>query len=113
VKKYECLFIINPDAASERFDQVKTAIRQDIERYQGVIEKIDELGQKTLSYAIKRCTEGFYYLVHFAVDPRAITEIRSRYRLNPDILRFLVTIYDPPPVVVPEPPIAVAKETTP
>ena len=109
MKKYECLFIINPDAASERFDQVKTAIRQDIERYQGVIEKADELGQKSLSYAVKRCNEGFYYLVHFSVDPHAIAEIRGRYRLNLDILRFLLTTYVPAPVVEPVP-VPVAKE---
>ncbi len=103
MKKYECLFIINPDAASERFDQVKNAIRQDVERFQGVIEKADELGQKALSYAIKRCTEGFYYLVRFAVDPHAIAEIRGRYRLNADILRFLVTTVVDRPVPEPEP----------
>ena len=111
MKKYECLFIINPDAASARFDQVKTAIRQDIERYQGIIEKADELGQKSLSYPVKRCTEGFYYLVHFAIDPRAIADIRGRYRLNTDILRFLLTIHIPPQAVRPER-VPVAKETT-
>jgi len=94
VKKYECLFIINPDAASERFDHVKTAIRGDIERYQGVIEKADELGQRALSYVINHCHEGFYYLLQFEIDPRAVGEIRTRYRHNQDILRFLVTALD-------------------
>lgn len=94
MKKYECLFIIYPDAASERFDQVKTAIRGDIERYRGTVDKAEELGQRPLSYPINRCHEGFYYLLQFHVDPRAIGDIRTRYRHNQDIMRFLVTALD-------------------
>lgn len=90
MKKYECLFIIDPEAASERFDNVKTAIRQDVERVHGVLEKTEELGQRALSYAIKHCVEGFYYLVQFSTEPATLAEIRTRYRLNPDIVRFLL-----------------------
>ncbi len=91
MKTYEGLFIIEPDAASERFDQVKTTLAQDIERYKGSVIKAEELGQSTLSYPIKHCTEGFYYLLEFSVDPSALTEIRNRYRLNSDVLRCLIT----------------------
>jgi small subunit ribosomal protein S6 len=94
VKNYECLFIIEPDAASERFDQVKTAVAQDIERYQGAVGEADELGQRTLSYPIRHCREGFYYLVRFAIDPANLHEIRARYTLNNDVLRFLITARD-------------------
>jgi ribosomal protein S6 len=94
VKKYECLFIIEPDAASARFDQVKTAITQDIERYQGIVGEAEERGQQSLSYPIRHCHEGFYYLLQFEIDPPNLQEIRSRYTLNSDILRFLFTARD-------------------
>ena len=90
MRKYECLFIVDPEAASARFDQVKTAIRQDIERFHGLLDKTEELGQRVLGYAVRHCREGFYYLVQFSVEPQAIMEIKARYRLNPDIVRFLV-----------------------
>jgi ribosomal protein S6 len=91
VKNYECLFIIEPDAASERFDQVKTTIAQDIERFEGSVGEAEELGQRTLSYPIRHCHEGFYYLLNFSIDPVALQEIRARYTLNSDILRYLIT----------------------
>ena len=94
MKTYEALFIIEPDAASERFDQVKTALAQDIERYKGVINRTEELGQRVLSYPINHCTEGFYYLMDFSVAPALVTDIRARYRLNTDVLRYLVTARD-------------------
>ena len=91
MKKYEGLFIIEPDAASERFDQVKNGIAQDVERFKGVVDGTEELGQRALSYPIRHYREGFYYLVEFSAEPGAIDEIRGRYRLNGDILRFLIT----------------------
>ncbi len=91
MKKYEALFIIEPNAASERFDQVKNTISQDIEKYNGTIGEIKELGSKELCYSIKRFTEGFYFLVEFTIEPKEILEIRSRFQLNADIIRFLIT----------------------
>ena len=91
MKKYEVLFIIEPDAASERFDQVKNDISNDIERLKGVVDESEELGQRKLSYPIRHYREGFYYMMRFSIEPQAINEIRGRYELNSDILRFLIT----------------------
>jgi len=91
VKKYEALFIIDPNAASERFDNVKNTISQDLERFNGIVGETKELGVKELCYPIKRFTEGFYFLVEFTIEPKEITEIRSRFKLNADIIRFLVS----------------------
>ena len=94
MKKYEALFIIEPDAASERFDQVKNNIGSDIERVKGVVDECNELGQRKLSYSIRHSNEGFYYLVKFSVEAEVINEIRGRYELNSDILRFLITAHE-------------------
>jgi len=91
VKKYEALFIIEPDAASERFDQVKNEISSTIERANGNISECEELGQKQLCYDIRHHKEGFYYLVKFSTEADVINKIRDRYEQNNDILRFLIT----------------------
>jgi len=91
VKKYEALFIIEPNAASERFDQVKNTISQDIEKFNGTISEVKEIGTKELSYPINKNTEGFYFLIELTIEPNDIMEIRSRFQLNPDIIRFLIT----------------------
>jgi len=92
--EYEALFIIEPDAASERFDQVKNEINATIERVNGAVIQTEELGQKQLSYEIRHHNEGFYYLVKFSAQTNVINEIRDRYELNKDILRFLITAID-------------------
>ncbi len=91
MKKYEALFIIEPNAASERFDQVKNTISQDLEKYNGTVGETKELGVKKLCYPIKRFTEGFYFLVEFNIEPNEIMEVRSRFKLNADIIRFLIS----------------------
>ena len=91
MKKYEALFIIEPDAASERFDKVKNEISDNIERVKGVVDECEELGQRQLCYDIHHHKEGFYYLVKFTVEPNVINEVRDRYELSKDILRFLIS----------------------
>jgi len=90
VKKYEALFIIEPDAASERFDKVKNEISGNIERVEGIVSECEELGQRQLCYDIRHFKEGFYYLVKFEAQPDVINEVRDRYELDRDILRFLI-----------------------
>ncbi len=91
MKKYEALFIIEPDAASERFDKVKNEISENIERVEGIVGESEELGQRELCYDIRHNKEGFYYLVKFTAKPGSINEVRDRYELNKDILRFLIS----------------------
>ena len=90
MKKYEALFIIEPDAASERFDKVKNEISENIERVEGIVSECEELGQRQLCYEIRHNKEGFYYLVKFEAEPAVINGVRDRYELNRDILRFLI-----------------------
>jgi ribosomal protein S6 len=84
------LFIINPDAASERFAQVTETIEKDVQRFGGTIEKAEELGQKVLCYPIAHCNEGFYYLINFAMPPACISDFKRRCVLNADVLRYLI-----------------------
>lgn len=92
MNKYECLFIINPDAASERFAAVTATIAKDVERDGGTIEKTEEIGQKVLCYPIAHCNEGFYYLINFSMPPANITSFKRRCTLNADVLRYLIQV---------------------
>ncbi len=92
MKQYEALFIIAPNAASERFDQVTNTISQEIERFNGAIGEVKEIGQRVLEYPIKRQNDGFYYLIEFTAEPKVIHDLRSQFQLNDDILRFLITV---------------------
>lgn len=104
MKTYEGLFIIEPNAASERFDHVQTAIAQEIEQRGGTITATEELGQRSLCYAIKKRTEGFYYLLTFTIEAKVINEMRERFHRNTDILRFLVTVPPEPSADAPQMP---------
>ncbi|MBO7543080.1 30S ribosomal protein S6 [bacterium] len=92
MNKYECLFIINPDAASERFAAVAATIAKDVERFGGTIEKTEEIGQKVLCYPIAHCNEGFYYQINFSMPPAAVSDFKRRCVLNADVLRYLIQV---------------------
>lgn len=58
------------------------------------IIKIEELGLKRLAYEIKNNKQGFYVLVEFKSESDEIREIERLYRIDDEILKFIVVRID-------------------
>lgn len=89
MKKYETLFVLNPNLDEE-------ALKANIERIKGVIEQggtvtnIDEWGKRRLAYEIKDMNEGFYYLINFEANPELPKELDRIFRITDAVLRHLI-----------------------
>jgi len=90
MKAYEGMFIFKPDLKKEDVDKVYGQVQEIIEKHKGSIEKKDEWGKKSLAFPIKKCKEGFYYLVNFHIEPESISTIKRYFILNESILRVLI-----------------------
>lgn len=89
MRKYEVMFIIKP--ADEE------AINNTIAKYEALltangatVEKIDRWGKRRLAYEIKDHSEGFYVLIFFAAEPKAVFELERVMKISDDILRHMV-----------------------
>jgi len=97
MKKYEAMFIIKPDLKDEEKTSVMKNIKEQISKHQGNITQ-DQIWaeRRKLAYDIfpigggTRFKEGMYYLVNFDSDPLAIATLKTNYKLNENILRFLI-----------------------
>ncbi len=94
MKHYETMFIIKPTLVEEE-------IRQKIDFYKDVITKNGgqiatclDMGMRNLAYEIKKHKRGYYFVIYFQTDPKAILELERLYRINEDILRFIVIKYE-------------------
>jgi small subunit ribosomal protein S6 len=93
MKKYETLFVLNPNLDEE-------ALKATIERLKGVIEQdgtvttIDEWGKRRLAYEIKDMNEGFYYLINFEANPELPKELDRIFRITDAVLRHLIINLD-------------------
>ncbi len=89
MRKYEIMYIIRPDIEEE-------AQKTLIERFNNIIKdngaeitKIDERGKKRLAYEIKDYRDGYYVLVNFTGDDKAINEFDRLAKFSEDIIRHM------------------------
>jgi small subunit ribosomal protein S6 len=86
---YEGMYIISAvlseDARGKALDRIKNGITQ----YGGEIHQVLEMGRRRLAYEINGRREGYYYVLYYEVAPSAITELRSEYALNEDLIRHM------------------------
>ena len=87
---YEGLFIIRPDLDKESQDKAVEFIKEEITKREGQIESAQGPDKKQMAYAIKKYSEGFYYLLNFSAPRKAIAEINTIYKLNDTLLRHFI-----------------------
>lgn len=89
MKKYETLFVLNPNLDEE-------ATKANIEKFKGVIEQdgkvtnVDEWGKRRLAYEINDMTEGYYVLINFDANPELPKELDRIFRISDSVLRHLI-----------------------
>jgi small subunit ribosomal protein S6 len=97
MRRYEAMFIVKPDLNDEAKSAVMMGIKEQIAKRQGTVEN-DQIWseRRKLAYDLSpaggqaRYKEGMYYLVNFQGPPSLIADLKSSYRLNENVLRFLI-----------------------
>lgn len=94
MNKYEIMYIIRPNIEEE----AQTAV---IERFNNIltdngaeIEKVDEKGKKRLAYEINDFRDGYYVVINFKGDEKAINEFDRLAKFSDDIIRHMAVRED-------------------
>lgn len=90
MRNYEAMYIIN---ASLEEDALKTKVEKFsnlVTSNGGVIAKVDEMGKRKLAYEIDKKNDGFYVLMKFSSEPTFIAELERIYRIDENIIKYLV-----------------------
>lgn len=91
MKRYEGMFIIKPHMNQDELDRTVSSLEETIKKNGGKVEACQKWAARPLAYSIKKYAEGEYYLCDFLADPKSISSMEKSYRLNENILRFLIT----------------------
>ena len=116
MRKYETIFILQPELSEDDIKSVTTKAQDVISSYKGECIRMDDWGIRKLSYPIKKCARGRYYYLRFDGESALIAELERRLRLDDKVLRYQsVNITDLPERIAPEKkvelPEAVTEET--
>jgi small subunit ribosomal protein S6 len=92
MNKYEAMFIVKPDLSEDDRKTLFNFIGETVTKHGGMISNSGVWAEKRkLYFPIKKQGEGVYYLLSFALPPKAVKDITHAYGLNENILRVLVS----------------------
>ncbi|PAF50948.1 30S ribosomal protein S6 [Helicobacter sp. 13S00401-1] len=94
MRHYETMFIVKPTLVEEELKAKIDFFKEVITKNGGVIETTLDMGVRTLAYEIEKNVRGYYYVIYFKAKPSLIAELERLYRVNEDILRFIVIKYE-------------------
>ena len=88
-RKYELVIIIDAKLSSESKETARKDVTDLINKYGGkVINSQVWLEKHKLTYQIKKCDEGTYYLINFEGGSDLVAKVKTDLKLNENILRF-------------------------
>lgn len=94
MKHYETMFIVKPTLVEEEIKQKIDFYKDAIAKNGGSIQTCLDMGMRNLAYEIKKHKRGYYFVIYFTAEPKSILELERLYRINEDILRFIVIKYE-------------------
>lgn len=90
LKHYETMFILKPTLTEEETKAQIELVKANIEKNGGEIVSCDDMGSRQLAYEIERNKRGYYFVIYFKSPADAILELERNYRINEQILRFIL-----------------------
>jgi len=89
-KKYELVFITNPEHTEEQLAAVIETVKGLITKDGGAVETVEPWGKKRLAYAVKKHRYGYYTLFHLTAHPKTIDELELNLKHNDSVIRWIV-----------------------
>lgn len=89
MKKYETIFIMDPDLDDEQTQATMEKIKGIITQVEGAeLFKMEDWGMRRLSYDIRKKSRGRYILVHFSGTPALLSELHRNFRVMDAVIKF-------------------------
>ena len=90
LRDYELMWILPGTSTDDDGEKSIETVKSLITENGGEVNSAALWGRRTMSYAIKKNTEGAYYLARFSAEAAATVEINRVMTANQDILRHLL-----------------------
>ena len=94
MKKYESVVIIDPKLKEKEIKETIEKYKNMVKEFSGKEPKIEELGEKKLAYEIRQNKTGYYAVFNFYSEPDNIYELERNYRIDDNIMKFMVVRQD-------------------
>ena len=93
MNKYESVIIVAPTVNEKQQKEIKNKYTKLIKE-NGKLKDFQNLGKKKLAYEIKKNKEGIYMQIYFESEASFIAELERQYRIDDNIMKFIVVRED-------------------
>jgi len=92
MRRYETIFIVDPDVSEEQRGAVFTRLEELFTQFGGLQVARDEWGVKKLAYDVRKRSRGFYVRLDYCGDGPLVDEIERSFRIDDKILKFMTIV---------------------
>jgi len=89
MRRYETIFIADPDLSPENQAQLFEKATTLIDTNSGVLVEFDEWGTRRLAYEIRKKPRGHYVRLDFCGDGATVQELENAFRIDERVLKFM------------------------
>jgi small subunit ribosomal protein S6 len=89
MRRYEMVYIINPNLDAEALNEVVAKFSDIITKLKGYVLKINEWGKRKLAYEVKQFDKGYYVVCDFCGDPKTVNELERNLKLDDRVLQYV------------------------
>jgi small subunit ribosomal protein S6 len=93
VTLYETMFIMHPERGGAVKDYIER-FKKVVEEQGGTIANLEEWGLRDMAYKIAKQGKGYYTLLQYRSESRAVEELERTMKLTDGVLRYLTTRVD-------------------
>jgi small subunit ribosomal protein S6 len=89
---YESIIIFHPEATEETRGEVHDKVRGIVERFEGEIQAVDDLGKRKLAYPVKKNKYGQMSRVQLTAKPQVVSELETVYRHAEVVIKHMTSV---------------------
>ena len=94
MRKYEIIFIAQPDIDEENLNAVIEKIKGWIADDKGEVVSVDNWGKKRMAYRIRKQRDGQYILITANMEPASVKNLSQNMRFVESIMRSMITVVE-------------------
>ncbi len=94
MRRYETIFIIDPEISDENRDLLFDRLRNTILQHDGFLVMFDEWGTRKLAYEIKKKARGYYLRLDYCGTGTLVDEIERFSRIDDRVLKYMSVLLE-------------------
>jgi len=93
-REYETIFIVHPETAADRMDQIAERVTDVISRLNGKLLKAENWGKRRLAYPVKKQQSAYYVYVRYLGYADMVHEIERNFRMLEPVIKYITVKVD-------------------